>query len=137
MVHGNGQCLMGFLGDGTIRHGTGLKPLYNAFYTLYLLDIYALFRIIEIHQAAEVTGILTVNHLGVFHEFIIIPFSCGHLKHMDGLWVISVLLSLRTHFVTSHGDEGHICCKSQRVKSLRMLFIRDGCNILQGNATDS
>ena len=37
-VHGNGQRFMGFLGDGTIAHGSGFKPTGNGLDGLYFLN---------------------------------------------------------------------------------------------------
>ena len=37
-VHGNGQSLMGFLGNGAVGHGAGLKPLHDGVHTLNLID---------------------------------------------------------------------------------------------------
>ena len=38
MVHGNSQCLMCFLGNRTVGHGTCLKSFYNILNTLNLVD---------------------------------------------------------------------------------------------------
>ena len=53
-VHCNCQCLMCFLGNGTIAHGSCLKSGYNGIHTFYFLDRDSFFRIIEIHQATQV-----------------------------------------------------------------------------------
>ena len=37
MVHGNGQCLMGLFGDGTVGHGTGLEALDDLCLALHFL----------------------------------------------------------------------------------------------------
>ena len=80
MVHGDGHGLMGFLGNGTVGHGTGLESGHDGFYRLYFLDGHALFRIIEVHQSSEVLdGIFVVYHGGVLLEHLVITASGGFL----------------------------------------------------------
>ena len=80
MVHGDGHGLMGFLGNGTVGHGTGLESGHDGLYRLYFLDGHALFRIIEVHQSSEVLdGIFVVYHGGVLLEHLVITASGGFL----------------------------------------------------------
>ena len=51
-VHGNRQRLMGFLRNGTVRHGACLETLYNGFHTFHLFYGYPRLRIPKIHEAA-------------------------------------------------------------------------------------
>ena len=51
-VHGDGQGLMGFSGDGAVGHSAGFKPLHNGFHAFHLIDGNGLLlRIIEVDQA--------------------------------------------------------------------------------------
>ena len=50
-IHGNCQCLMCFLGNGTIGHRTGFKPGYDGIHILDFIDRNRLCCIIEIKQA--------------------------------------------------------------------------------------
>ena len=52
MIHGNGQGLMGLLGNGAVGHGPRLKPLYDFLYRLYLFERYGSLRVTKIHQAS-------------------------------------------------------------------------------------
>ena len=123
-VHCNSQSFMSFLGNGTIRHGTGLKPLYNRLYAFYFLYRHPCFRVNKIHQTSDIARFFLVYHCGILFEFVIISFSGCHLQHMDGGRIVTMLLSLGTHFMASHGIYGHICSQSQGIKRQRMLSIR-------------
>ena len=80
MVHGDGHSLMGFFGNGTVGHGTGLESGHNGLYRLYFLNRHAFFRIIEVHQSSKVLdGIFIVYHGGVLLEHLIITASGGFL----------------------------------------------------------
>ena len=52
MVHGDGQCLMCFLGNGTVGHGTCLKSFYNVVNTLNLVDGKRLFCKLEVQKSS-------------------------------------------------------------------------------------
>ena len=75
MVHGNGQCLMGFLRNGTIGHRTCLKSGDNVFHRFDFFNRDAFFRIIEVHQAAQISALLPVHAVGVFFKHGIIALS--------------------------------------------------------------
>ena len=48
VVHGDGQCLMGFLGDGAVGHGSGLKPAHNLVHALHFFNGHTFFRIVKV-----------------------------------------------------------------------------------------
>ena len=48
-IHGNSQSLMGFLGNGAVRHSSGLKPFYNVLYTFHFFNRDSLFREVKVH----------------------------------------------------------------------------------------
>ena len=52
MVHGDGQCLMCFLGNGTVGHGTCLKSFYNVVNTLNLIDGKRFFCKLEVQKSS-------------------------------------------------------------------------------------
>ena len=52
MVHGDGQCLMCFLGNGTVGHGTCLKSFYNVVNILNLVDGKRLFCKLEVQKSS-------------------------------------------------------------------------------------
>ena len=80
MVHGDGHGLMGFFGNGTVGHGTGLESGHNGLYRLYFLNRHTLFRIIEVHQSSEILdGIFVVYHGSVLFEHLVITASGGFL----------------------------------------------------------
>ena len=135
-VHGNGQRLVGFLGNGPIRHGAGLKPLHNGIHALHLLQgNAALWVILKIKDAPQIHGPpLPVYGPGILFKGLIIPVSRGLLQKMDGQRVVKVLLLSRPLLVAPRAVQRQIHVKAQRVKSRRMKAGHIPRNILQGDA---
>ena len=58
LVHGNSQTLMGFLGNGTIGHCTGLETGHNGIHAFHLIQRNAFLRIFEIQKGSELSMIV-------------------------------------------------------------------------------
>ena len=120
---------MRFLGNRTVRHRTGLKPLYDGLYALYFFNRNTSLREVEVHQAAQITGFLFIHHLCIFAELFVAAIPCRLLQHMDRLGIVTVFLALAAHLMSAHGGQRQVCCQSQRIKRLGMLRIRLRCDI--------
>ena len=79
--------------------------------------------------------VLLVHQFCIFFKQIIASGPCGLLKKMNGLWIVSVLLTLASHLVGSHTVQCQICGKSQRVKGLGVQFFYVFFDIFDGNTT--
>ena len=116
---------MGLLGNGTVGHGAGLKPFYNGFHALDLVNWNsALFIIAEIDQITQVDGLIfPIQRMGVLFKCLIIAGSCSLLQQVDGNRVIQMFLLSGTHLVAAHAVQGQIHIQSQRIKRCRMQGI--------------
>ena len=133
LVHGDGQCLMGLLGNGTVGHGSGLEPGHDRVHRLHLFDGNAFFRPCKIQLAPEVDLLpFRVHHPGILFEHVVAAPFCGLLQHVDGLGIVQVLLPATLGLVFSHAVQGHIHLQPQRVKRLGM----EG-NVISGNLFDA
>ena len=128
-VHGDRQCLVSFLGDGTIGHCARLKAGHDRIHALHFLKRNAFLRIVEFQLASQVDLLaFRVYHFRVFFEHIIISASCGLLEHMDRLRVVKVFLPAALEFMSSETVKGHISVQSQRIECLCME-----CGIILGD----
>ena len=59
-VHGDCQCFMGLLADGTIGHSTGLETPYNRFYRLNFFQRNNLLREFEAEQPTQSTHLFAL-----------------------------------------------------------------------------
>ena len=128
---------MSLLRNRTIRHSTGFKSLHNRASTFYLININPLCRIVELHKTSNIPRLLSVNHGSVLFKLLIVSLSCCRLEHMNGLWIVSMSFTLRSHLMTAHGIQGLIRLKSQWIKGFRVLSVCVSCNIFNGNSTDT
>ena len=136
-VHGDRQCFMCFLRNGTVGHRSGLKSFYNGFDTLYFLDRHTFFRIIKIHQASQITGLFFVYQIRVLFEQVVIASPGRLLQQMNGLRIVTVMFSGTSHFMPSDAVQCFIYIQSQRIKCSGMQFVRFFCNIFHCDTTDT
>ena len=135
LVHGDGQRLMGLLGNGSVGHGAGLEPGHDGIYRLHILNGNAFFRPYKIQLAPEVDLLpLLVHHPGILLEHVITAPPGGLLQHVDGLRVVQMLLAAALGFVFSHAVQGHIHLQPQGVKRLGMEGNVISCNLLDADA---
>ena len=93
---------MSLLGNRAIGHSTGLKVLYYLIYTFHFFDRHRVLCIFKVHQSTKVAVIFLIDKIGVLLEHLIASGSCGLLKKMDGCRVVTVLLTLASHFVSTY-----------------------------------
>ena len=138
-VHGNGQGLMGFLGDGAVGHGPCLEAGDDGLHRLHLLQRHPLCGIPEIQKPPEVPdgmpsfhGMLSLHfdHGGIFFEHGVIPTSGGFLEHMDGGRIVEMLVTAAAHLVMPGAVQGQVASKPQGVESLGMEPIHLSLDIL-------
>ena len=122
---------MCFLGNGAVRHCTGLKALYDGIDTLNFIDWDAAVLIeIKIDQASQVDGLLLlIEHMAVLFEDLIISGPCRLLQQMNGARIVQMLLLAGTLLVTSHTFQRQIYIQSQRVKCSGMQHIHVVCDV--------
>ena len=71
---------MGFLGNGTIGHCTGLETGHNGIHAFHLIQRNAFLRIFEIQKCSQLSMIIfTIYQRSVLFKQLIIAFSCGLL----------------------------------------------------------
>ena len=79
LVHGQCQGFVGFLADGTERHGTGDEMLDDVLHGFYLVDVDGVtFEPEEITQ--EYRLFFPVHHLREFLEFLVTAKARGDLQ---------------------------------------------------------
>ena len=135
MIHGDCQCLMGFLRNRTIGHGTGFESFYDLIHAFYFVDRHTIFRIIKVHQTSQIAALFFVYHCSILFEHIIASGPGGLLKHMNGLWIVTVFFSTASSFMFSKAVQCQITGQSQRVKCLRMFLIHLFCDIFHSDTT--
>ena len=111
-VHGNSQSLVGFLGYGPVGHSACLKPLHDGFNAFDLIYVHAIFGIVKVKYAPDITCLFLIDHGSVLLELTVITLSCGTLEHVDRLRVVAVLLALGTQLVPAEGIRSKIALKS-------------------------
>ena len=131
MIHGNGQCLMGFLRDRTIRHGTGLEPLHDLFRRLHLFERNTLAGESKVQKTPQISGFFRVHHLRILQEFIIISFPCSTLQHVDRLRIVPVMFALRTSLVPASRSQLQIHIQPQRIEGPAVLRVDSLADLLQ------
>ena len=136
-VHGNCQCLMGFLRNRTVGHRTCFESFYDRIYALDFFERNALLRIIEVHQAPQIAALLAVDHCCVLFEHLVVAASCGLLQCMNGARIVAVLLALASRFMTADTVQCQIGRQLQRIECLGMTLIDIFCNVFQGNTADT
>ena len=112
MVHCNSKCLMCFLRNGTIGHGTSLKMLYDFINTLHLFKRDRIFCILKVHKRTKIAVIFLIHKICILFEHLIAACSCRLLKEMNGCRIVTVLFSLASHFVGTHTIQSKVCGKS-------------------------
>ena len=135
-VHGDGQSLMGLLGNGAVGHGSGLKPAHDGFHALHLFDGDApVLGELNLHQGAEMTcPVLLVHLTGIFlKELVASPFG-GLLEQVDGQGIVQMVLLARSGLVASHAVQGQIHVQSQGVKGRGVEGVHIFGDVLQGNS---
>ena len=123
MIHSYCKSLMSFLRDRTIRHSSCLKSHHDRLLTLNLIKRNSLLREVEIHKASEVACLLSIYHIGILFELLVVALSSRKLQHMYSLWIISVILALCTELVSAHSSKLKINRKSKWIKCLAMLSV--------------
>ncbi len=80
VVHGNRQRFVRLLGNGAVRHRTGFKPCHDGIHAFDFIDVDALFRVMKIHQSADIRMLLLLVHqFCVLLEQPVIPAHGGLL----------------------------------------------------------
>ena len=132
-IHGDSQGLMGFLGNGPVGHGAGLKPLYDLFHAFYFFQGNPFLREPEVHQGAQIAASLLIHHPGVFLEKTVVSHAGGFLQHMDGGRIVPVFLAAASHLVFSQAVQGQIHRPSQGIKGLGVKGFYIFRKIIQGD----
>ena len=94
-VHGDGHALMGFLADGAVRHGTGVKAADDAERGLHLVECHRSAAAgIKVQQVAQTHGTAGAVQAGaVLLKGIVAVLAAGGLQQVDGLRVDKVILA--------------------------------------------
>ena len=94
-VHGDGQRLVGLLGDGAVAHGAGLEPAHDGLHRLDLVERHRAGRRLELHEAAQRVEVarLVVDEGGVVLEGLEVVGAGGHLEPVHRLRVEEVVLA--------------------------------------------
>ena len=101
-VHGDRQCLVRLLGDGTVGHCPRLKTRHDGIDTLDLLERHALFRVIEIHQTAERDlSLFLIHKLRVLFKEFVVAALCRFLKQMNRRRIVEMRICAASHLVAS------------------------------------
>ena len=136
-VHGDGHGLMGLLGNGAVGHGAGLKAGHDGIHALHFLQRNTLFRIFEIHQAAQVShAVLRVYHGGVLLEQLVIAPPGRLLQGVDGGGIVQMIVSAASHLMMSRAVQSQIGLQSQRIKGHGVQVIHLFFNIRKGNSSN-
>ena len=135
-VHGNGQSLVGLLGNRAVRHGTGLKTLHDGIHALDLINRdAAVFIEVKVNEASQVDGLFfLVQHMAVLFENLIISGPCRLLKQMDGTRIVKMLFLAGALLVASHTLQSQIHIQAQRVEGGGMQHIYIIGDVFQGDA---
>ena len=136
-IHGNGQCLMGFFGNGAIGHGAGFKTGHNGIHALHFLNGNRFIRILKCHQPPQILyGIFRIHQCGIFFKQSVISLSGGLLQKMDGSRIVEMLLAAAPHLMTARTVQSQIIFQAQWVESPGMQRILLSFNIFQRDTAD-
>ena len=73
--------------------------MHDGINTLDLVNRHTLLRIIKVHNASDVTGLLLVYHIGILLKHLIISSLCRLLQQMDRLRIVAVMLPGTSHLM--------------------------------------
>ena len=106
-VHGDGQSLVGLLGNGTIAHRAGLEALHDGLDGLHFFDGDRVGRL-EVEQTAQGGPVLElfVDRLGVILEGLVVARAHGLLQLVDRVGIEQVVLAIAAPLVAAADIEG-------------------------------
>ena len=138
-VHGDCHTLMCLLRNGSIRHGTCFKSLYNGINRLYLIDRDStIFRIIKLHQSTQMERFFfIINRCRILFEQIIVVCPCCLLQKMNRVRIIQMLLFPASHLVASDTLQTQVRIQSKRIKCRIMQFLHMALDIFNSDTTDT
>ena len=130
-IHGNSQCLMSFLRNGAIGHGTCLEALHNLIHTLYFFNRNTAFFIkLELQKTSQVhQACFFINIVRILFKHLIISAFCGFLKQMNGSCIIKMFLFAASHLMTADAVQRQIHIQPQRIKCTHMPCIHIALNV--------
>ena len=134
-VHGNGQTLVGLLGDGAVGHGAGLEAFDDALRRFHFLQRDPpVFRIIKVQQSPQGLGCpLLVDAVGIGEEFLEIVFPHRFLQRHDGTGIVQMLFTALSgaHLMESHTVQRGIHLQIQRIKGMVVVILHRLPHLLQ------
>ena len=133
-VHGQGQSLVGLLGNGSVGHGACLEPADDRLHRLHLLERHALFWIDKVQETAKIPGLLPIHQRGIFFKHTVIVFPYRLLEQMDGFRIVAVMLALASELVAAHAFQGQIRPQAQGIEGPAVEPLHVLLDILHGNA---
>ncbi len=139
-VHRNGHALVGFAGNRTIGHGTGLEPLHDLGCRLHFLQSHRLSVIHEIQTGSQVVRPGRIVHpLGIRLKGFIVTFLCGLLQQHDGLGIIEMILLAVSapELVNADRIQGCVQPEPQGIKGMIVMIRQIGLHFLQTDPADT
>ena len=112
MVHCDCKCLMCFLRNRSIGHCTCLESFYDFIHTLDFFDRDCLFRIIKLQKTSECTMAFFICQRCILFEKIVASGPRRLLQKMDRLWIVTMFLSLTSHFMCADTVQCKVCIKT-------------------------
>ena len=137
-VHGDGQALVGLLGDGAVAHGAGLEAVDNGADRLHLLDgDAAVFIVPQVQQPPQGVGLVGGIHQGgISLEGLVIPFPGRLLQQQDGPGIVHVvfLIGAGAQLVDAGGVQRGVVAQAQGVEGPAVVVIHQLSDLLQTHA---
>ena len=99
-VHGDGQGLMGLLGDGSIAHRAGLEPLHDGLDRFHLFDGDGARRL-EVEESSQCGPMLEllIDRLGIVLEGLEISVAHRFLQLVHRIGIEQVVLAIATPLI--------------------------------------
>ena len=137
-VHGDGQALVGLLGDGAVAHGAGFESLDNGRHRLHLVDGDAAALIeLEVQQPPQGMGLGRLVHQGgILLEGLVAALPDGLLQQQDGPGVVHVVLLVRAgpQLVNAGGVQRGVVAQAQGIEGLAVVPLHALLDLRQADA---
>ena len=129
---------MGLLGDGTVRHGSGLETGHDGIHALHFFQRDAFLRIFEIQKRADLpVVVLSVDQRRILLKQFIASFSGRLLQEMDRLRIVQMLFPGASLFMKTQAVQSQAGVQSQRIECSRMQRFHLFLDLFQADAPDA